>query len=349
MDDRLHQQLLEDTQALRELLGRCSSETIVGFVAALFLKWPDEDIGLTSPHKQLFFLLGLMLSTSEPSEPKEFDKEQWRIAQDLLERIVLSYAWMYWPTPEEAGRVGDEWFKTREIAMPAFLHFFTSGLLASTEQLKDRIRRYLVPLDEQVKTLLHVSASEMLDVTAAIAKFVQGGYDSLREVIRDEKAARHALLDRATAEHWDRDKLRIEAHSAPHRDTADKLMAALMRLSKIDQNELSRAVDPNTVRLFWNLFAIRRGQGSTYTYITESNPAEERPVFVHNDVGYVPSVYTIYAAVLNVTERTLLQSEHGDAFLRRRDKELEYEAEALFRILFGDSATILTSVYETPD
>jgi len=122
MEKKLHDKLISDITDLRNLLSEYSTETIVGTVATKFLRWPSKDVELTSPHRQLFYLLGLMLTSPEPSKPQEYDQSAWSKTVELLERIFSSYAWMFWPTPEEADSLSKEWKDIREVAMPAFLN-----------------------------------------------------------------------------------------------------------------------------------------------------------------------------------------------------------------------------------
>jgi hypothetical protein len=75
MRERERKQLLSDVEELRRLLADYSTETIVGACTAYWLKRGSIDEvfqDLVSPAKQWSFLLGLMLTSPEPGEPKKF-------------------------------------------------------------------------------------------------------------------------------------------------------------------------------------------------------------------------------------------------------------------------------------
>ena len=200
MDKRLHDNLIQDINSLKKLLANCSTETIVGTVATKFLRWPNNDVELTSPHRQLFYLLTLMLTSPEPKNSQEFDESAWSNSQDLLEKIFRTYAWMFWPTADEAKNLTKEWKDIRKVAMPAFLNYFNSGLLASTDQVKDRINRYIVPFDSAVKAIFDLTMTDMLDIVDFIGGKIQSDYDSLSDLIKKEEQARLARRRVAVSE-----------------------------------------------------------------------------------------------------------------------------------------------------
>src|SRR5947209_8096105 len=122
MDKRLHSQLIRLTDELRELVSSFSTGSVAGSCAMeVYMRTGAErkSAKLSSEFKQLFFVLGLMLSTPEPENPKSLTKANWEKAKQLLEEIFGLYAFMFWPTDDEAPT--NEWRDVREVAMPAFL------------------------------------------------------------------------------------------------------------------------------------------------------------------------------------------------------------------------------------
>jgi hypothetical protein len=182
VENDLYDQLILKTEELRDLLRKSSTESIVGMCAAFsFRRLVSGKDGqkLISPGRQPNFLLGLMLSTDEPERPDQFGKEDWDTAENLLNDIFSTYAWMFWPKPEEVGSLTESWKQAREVAMPAFLHYFNTGLLASVEQVQDRIKRYLCPFDVEIKSLMGISASEALTIANFIMKDLQHALDKV--------------------------------------------------------------------------------------------------------------------------------------------------------------------------
>ncbi len=348
MDKKLHDELIEDVEKLRSVIAVCSTQTVVGMVAVKFIRWPEEDIGLMSPHRQLFFLLGLMLSTNEPAFPQEFDDEKWNESVDLLGKIFLSYAWMFWPKPEEAGRLSQEWKEAREVAMPAFLHYFNSGLLASTEQIKDRIKKYIVPHDSAVKEIFGISTTEMLEITDIISKQMQADYDFLTDLKKKEENAHLAFLDEAERGNWDLQTMRRKAVQSPYAKIAKDFFSALGNISTVRHSCIQSKFGKEMTDKFLHEFSATRGSTNKLTYPTELNPAMETPLYyVEDDVLMIPSAHSIYLAILEKTERALLQSNAKETFLHQRDHTLENETTEVLRNYFGEKATILQSAYET--
>jgi hypothetical protein len=354
MDTRLHKELIKNTEELRRLVGVCSTETVVGSNGVYYLtgKLGDDnkDFKLSSPVRQWSFLLGLMLTTAEPKKPKQFGHSELKRATQLLEAIFNSYSWMFWPTPEEQDNLTDEWERARKVAMPAFLHYFNTALLASVEQVTERIRRYLTPLDEPFKGLIGISASDTLKLTKWIGDSVQGHLNQLLKAFDKEAKARLALLERADAEKWDIDRLRQEAHKETYMPHMESVMAGLQGMFKVRLSSLEETFGTEEAHAYWKQFVSRRGEVSDFTYLTESNVAEEKPLFeVSEGVALCPSANVLYFAALKVGEQILINSPYKEAYLKRRDEILEREVEDALHNLFDTSAAFLSNVFETPD
>lgn len=348
MDERLHKQLIIDIDALRKLVGQCSTETVAGTISVQLFLWPDEDIGLLSPYRELMYLLGLTLTTIEPPNARPFGEDDWKKSKELLERIYSAYAWMYWPTADEVDHLNEEWRKPREVAMPAFLHYFNSGLMASTEQVRDRIVRYVVPFDPIVEGLFGISAGEMLAAADAIGKRLQNDLNELRRLGETEKTERLAFLDLAEKNQWTLERTRVEAQRSPCKPAVEAYLEALKRVFKTDLCQLSNEIGENLALPFWKAYSSKRGTVKEPKYPTDHNPAEAKPlILLANTEAMVPSVHSIFTAILNTAELALMRSEERDMYLQRRDEVLEQEAARILADFFGSDACIFTSVYES--
>jgi len=347
MDDRLHKKLLRDTDELRSILADCSTESIIGTVAVLLLKWPDENIGLLSPQRQLAFMLGLMLTTDIPTQPKDFSKKLWERAKVLLERIFSSYGWMYWPSENDNESKDAHWKKIRDVAMPAFLQYFNSGLIASTTQVIDRINRYLLPFNDIIKESYRISILEMLDITAFIAKRVQESYQRLGETQKKEELLRHQLLDKTNKNKWGKNEISAEAQKNPYKDAMYSYLGAIDDLFKVTHDEIAENFNTELANAFCELFVANREDEYNYTYLTEDNPADNKPIFyLSNHTIFIPCVHLIYLAILNVIDNNLNNSKYKHKFLKHRDNALQAETIEILSSFFNDKATIFSSVYE---
>ncbi|MCH8876679.1 MAG: hypothetical protein IIA89_07620 [Chloroflexi bacterium] len=305
-----------------------------------------------SPLRQVFFLLGLMLTSPEPTNPKDFGTEGYEESVAILNRLNSAYAEMYWPEQGELSEMPKEWRHQREVSMGAFLHYFNVLIIASVEQLRDRIQKYLVPFDTEIKSLTGLKASEVLDVANWISQKLQEAADELgklRPTMQAEYKARLELLKEADREGWDIDRLRSESLSGDWGSSASKIMSIIDGQMKFDPDDLQAEFGKRIAKSYLSLFASKRGEVAELTYPTEQNPAERKPLFhlVDGRVG-CPSANMLYIAANNVLEDLIRTSTHDQAFLRNRDRVLEEHVSYEFARVFKEAELFLENVYETP-
>jgi len=352
MKELLHKKLLSYTEKLRTSLSNCSTETIVGMCSSYFLKFPenrDEEDSLLAPTKQLFFMLGIMLTTPEPTCPKDFGDDGWNDSKDLLNRIFSTYAWMYWPTKDELPNLTNEWKQLRQVAMPAFLHYFSTSLMASVEQLRERIRRYVTPFDSELKKISGITATDALEITNWIADSLQSTIDKLQEEFQKENKLRLNLLDRAEREAWPIEKIREEAQKEPYISCFQQVMIGLQSMMTIQISSLVERFGKDTCSNYCSLFVSTRGKNTDFLYLTEKNPAEGAPLIRLDDNRVMcPSANMLFYAVFLWGETTLIHSEVRNTYLKHRDMELENEVFDELRNFFGKSAQLYGHIFETP-
>jgi len=356
MNEELHKRLIADIESLRKLISECSTETIVGMCSAKLARWHSGDgepSPLMSPVKQVFFLLGLMLTSPEPADPKDFGDVGFDESLILLNRMFLSYAEMYWPEDGELANMPKEWRHRREVSMAAFLHYFNVLMIASVEQLRDRIQRYLVPLDDEIEELTGLRASTVLEVADWIVEQLQKGADelgNLQPVLQTEYKARLELLQKAEDEGWDLERLRDEFLSGKWASASEQIMSTIDNLMKFDPSDLEGRFGTQVAESYLALFKSRRGEIEELKYPTELNPAERKPFFELPDGRLIcPFANMLYIAANEVLEDILRSSEHNQAFLRHRDRTLETHVANEFARLFSEASLFLENVYETPE
>ncbi len=345
-----HEQLLRDVEELRRLLTGCSTETIVATCFAYWIRRDSaaENQGLMSAARQWTFLLGLMLTTPEPADPQPFDTAEFERSRDLLNNIFLAYTWTYFP---EAGEtITEEWRRTREVAMSAFLAYLNQGLLASAAQVEQRIRRYLSPLDKELLAELGLSASTAVEMGRWITDSMQSAAGLLVEIIKREERARFDLLDRAEREKWDTERLRSEAQAPAYRVLALEVLTRMKDLGSVSLAALKERFGVDAATAFWNLFAVKRGDSAVLTYPTEANLAEERSLYIiAEDRAMCPVANQVFLAILSRYERHLAFDKHRESFFSKRDAALEQEIEMSFRMLLEPRALFFPRVFEITD
>ncbi len=344
------EQIDEAVAGLRAIVTPCSTSALAGACLLFNLKRKPEDIpALRSPARQWSFLLGLLLHTPEPATPKDFEAEDQKSAERLLNQAFSAYSLLYYPSPEERAGLSEEWWHMRAVAMPAFLNFFNTRLLATPEQVAERIRRYVAPFDAALQIDFGVSATQATAICDWIWRTVQTNLDETAEAAVAEREARLCLLDEAEKQGWGIDEIRAAAAEPAYRDKLMPLLDGMLSTGSIRYADL-RTSFPNTAESFWQRFTVGRGEGPDLRFPTERSIIDDRPlVRTSADEAMCPSINVLYLAVLEASERCLLQSTQRAAFFRARDQALEDEAAEHFTRLLRGRAVVHRGLYETSD
>ncbi len=348
----IEQEITGGLTELRGLLGACSTHSVAGWCFSYHMRTAhsaDSADRLSSPAKQIPFLLAVLLSGQEPESPVDFGKDEWERAKSILDKLFYAYMSLYMPSKEELGTLAPEWHRVREVSMLAFLHYFNTGLLASVHQVVERVRTYLVPFDAELLAALGISATQSLAICQWISDQLQKSLDDLQASGHAEREERLKLLDKAEKERWSLDALKDAARDPSYLEKAEKLLSEMNDLGLVSLPKLEAAF-PGIAGAFWGQFTVQRGKAPEIRYPTEQSIYEARPLIrISGTEAFCPLVNALFTALLLVGERTLLQSPARDKFLRSRDKALEDEALTKIRAFLSPMATIWSEVYETPD
>ena len=317
----LQETIRENIERIKSVVQDCSTESVVGYSMAKHQRGFPE-LELSSPAKQIRLLLGIMLETGEPADSREFTEREWKQILAPIERLGHAYMELYLPTDEADAAQSRHWSNTRQVAMTAFLDYHQKGLMASAEQVSDRIRSYLAPFDDRLSAVLGLSASEALQITLFISNQLQEQLDQLGQ---------HASNLNTPNEY------------------SDELARAVRRLGKISLIDLVERYE-DTGKAFWELFSIRRGEGPTVRYPTEQSIVELRPlIHMTGDIAILFNINILFSAVLLVGEAALAGDKIRENFFRHRDKTLENQTTRAFQRILGDQVEIYMNVFETPD
>jgi hypothetical protein len=348
----LEQEISAGLAELRDLVVNCSTESVAGSCFTYHLKTSHGDESekrLTSPAKQIPFLLGVLLSTPEPTKPHDLDKAEWERVKSILERLFSAYMLLYMPTKEQLGTLAPEWYRVREVSMLAFLHYFNNGLLASAEQIAERIKVYLVPFDAELSEILGISSSQALAICQWISNQIQKALDDLHEVSRAEQDQRIKLLERAEREGLSLEALRSAAQDLGYAEKVNNLFDRISELGIVRLSDLERTF-PGIAGTFWRHFSVGRGDALDIRYPTEQSIYQTSPLVRYSGTeAFCVAVNDLYIALLLMGERTLLHSSVRNRFLRARDRALESETLKNIRMLLSKKVAIWSEVYETPN
>ena len=317
----LQEILKRNMERIRTVVRDCSTESVVGYC---MLKqqngFPSSE--LSSPAKQIRLVLGIMLESEEPSDPKEFTGQEWYEIVEPLEALSSAYMQLYLPNGEATTNQSEEWSTIHQVAMTAFLDYHQKGLLASVEQVSDRIRSYLCPFDDQLSSALGISASE----AQKIALYIGGQFQE--------------QMDRVG---------QLAPTQSPLAEPSIELVEAVNRLGRTKLADLVEQYG-ETGKIFWDLFAVRRGEGPPISYPTERSIVERRPwVSLPNGEVMLFNFNILLSAVLLRGEETLANSDIREQYFRNRDKTLEEQSTTVLRRILGPESRVYRNVFETPD
>ena len=313
--------ITENIARIKRVVQECSTESVVGYIMIKHLRgFPQQD--LASPAKQLRFLLGVVLETKEPDAPNEFAEQEWRQVVEPIQRLSGAYMSLYLPSDETTAKQSEEWYEIQQVVMTAFLDYHQKGLLASTEQIRDRIRSYLAPFDDQLSYALGISASEALSIGLDIGTEIQKQMERV---------------------------LQYAANSSKPADVSMEIIEAIKGLGRTRLPDLVQRYGSAGQR-FWDLLTVRRGEGPLINYPTERSIVETRPLIcLSADEAMVFDSKSLLSAILLRGEEALANGPTRDQYFRRRDRILEDHSLAVLRRILGAESKVYKNVFETPD
>lgn len=346
-------QIDEAVAYLRKLLEKCSTLSVTSQCFAFhLLKGNHGSIKtlLSSPAKQISFLLGILLQSTEPTSPKELSKAEWEQAEQYLEQAFSSYMLLFFPTEGERKSLSKEWYRVRQVAMPTFLHFFNTGLIASSEQVRTRIDQTLVPFDNELEQIIGIRPTHALEICNWISERLQAGLDQVTDLAKEEQVARELLLDQASPGKCKLENIRSAADKSGYSATLKTFVASLAQIGRLHYEDLSSAF-PVAGPRFWQLFSIGRGEGTALRYPIDRSIADLCPLIRLSEAAAIcPLANTLFSAVLQTGEDTLTNNHNlRKRYFELRDRIHETNTAKLFQPFFGSNVEFHSNVFETPD
>lgn len=284
---------------------------------------------LVAPFKQAVFLLGLLMPTKEPQKPKKLSEGRWDLMCRLLQKIFGQYARMFFPQEGEDPQE-ESWALPRSVAMPTFLHYFTSTrVYASVEQLENRLSGLFGHFDDELKTELGLSANHLMIMIQDLTSLLQERMDDVRA--RYQSKFYSSLLTATMPE--------FLSHSI-----------SLDGLLTVEYNQLEKMWGQESASLFWQTFVSIRGATKEISYLTEISEIEKCPMLQFSEGKAIcPMGNALYYAAQIWFEESLLGGTHRDRFLKRRDLFLESRVVKAFRGIFDQNALFFPQEYERDD
>ena len=317
----LQEIIRENIDHVKSIVQDCTTQSVVGYSMVKYRRrFPQP--GLSSPAKQIRFLLGVMLETEEPDTPGEFSGHQWEQIVEPIQRLSGAYMGLYLPTDETAPQQSEELNRIQQVAMTSFLDYHLKGLLASAEQITDRIRVYLAPFDDQLSSALGISASGALEIALEIGIEYQGQLDGVARYARSLSTSDDSIVE---------------------------FVQAINQLGKTRLSDLVERYG-STGQRFWDLFTVSRGEGPPINYPTERTIVETRPfIRISDDEAILFDFNILLSAILLTGEEAVTNSPTRERYFRMRDRTLEDHTASALRRILGVNSKVYRNVFETAD
>jgi hypothetical protein len=304
--------------------------------------------GLTSPFRQMFHVLGLLLAVPT-DEARDINDKDWTEVLECLETVFGVYALMYFPS-EQHGIEDAQWATECETAMPAFLHYFNTPALLYRDQIVDRIRRWATPFSSAIQARTGLTIERLVEMVAACEELSLERQKRLLALHESADRERHDFLDLAERGDWGLDRMRLEAQTHPVKDATLRLFEAMDKFSAVDIDALRQRFGTEAVDAFLSLFVGNRGGHAGYRFPTDPNPAELRCLFRGQGGDILLPVRDLARTLLNVVMSLLTNDpDTRGGFLAHRDRAAETQVAELFTSYLGVGGTVLRNVSESPD
>ncbi|MGG1253911.1 hypothetical protein ABE205_21840 [Brevibacillus agri] len=337
----------ESINKLTEIVSRCNTEELIGYIAVSILASSNGDLigqsGLSSPLKQYLYLGGLTLSTAQLQEEIEFDEVTISKIYDLLEDIVYSHSLLFFPS--EDTEITDSWRKARQVSMPVFLNYFNTAPLNYSNQLLERIDRWFMQYDAVVKDICSISVKEMIEIYHHIER-------SLQDIVFDTSNSEDNFIQQLESQIKDVEQgnISFEEFMSPSSPAAQAALDMYEQSSKFNQisiSELKKVFDNDVIDKFVENFSLVREQRE-FKYYTQENPFENAPLWKKSeDTLYCVHPKLLLNAIFNFLYKTMEKSQQKENWYKHRDKQAEDQTINILKKIFGENAEYFPSVFET--
>ena len=307
--ERLAEKISKNISLIRDVVGKCSTESVVRRCMDKHLEGYFSKADLSSPAKQISFLLGVLIESTEPSEPREFGDEEWQAVVRPLGELFSAYNELYSLTEGALVDQSDHWNLVRQVSMVAFLNFFNQTLMATVEQITDQIRAYLVPFDTQISQDFGISASGALTVAIWIGEKLQNSLGRWSGGDEEE----------------------------------------VLRVGKIFYSELVHEHGRVGEQFWKLFTVERGGGPQLQYPTERTKVEEQPLIRLTDDVAMSFNLNFVFASILTTFEERISNGPMKEQYFRHRDKTVENKVACAFKRIVGNHSVVHQNLFETPD
>ncbi len=352
MDQKILNNLNKEIDKLKNYLSDFNTISVLGLIANdmrkhFNIKPSFKEIGLASPHKELLYVAGLLLSTNQRNN-RNFSPNNYRRIKRDITKITSTYSLLFFPTKEEmeAG-LSENWRKARDVSMPVFLHYFNTTPLYYKEQLLERIQDWFFPLNEEFEKHHLFSVQTLIDFYGFSTNAFQNYFDELYELQKKATEERDKFLSSIDYEQVKtKDDIRELAQKHPVKDAVEDFFSKIKLVHHLSINDLKTKFGEDNTKKIIEIFSIERQQRD-YKYYTEPNPVEKAPLWKMSDEYlFCPFLEQLLNSIYQYLYEFFDSSSIQQRFYNNRDSQAENKTKKIFEKFLGNEATFYDSVYE---
>lgn len=354
MNNTLHKELLAQIEKLKRVTQDLSLESLVNFVWMQQHKFNHnqvEKVHLSSPLRQGMYLLGIACNQTEPSGPKTLDEGKKTQLINLLNEVFNKYVLAYFPQKHELlGGLDESWHKHREIAMPAFIHHFTTGFNVSSDQIKSWIRFYFDGFEQRIESKFGVSHIDLLKAGEFFEEYVAKKLGCVEDSIKNIEKSRQEFFAALKSGEKYEDVVQSLQNNSSLKKSIESFYHGSYQAFSIELKEIQEHLGDQLTNSLLEHFTTIRGDAEEFTYITDENSIVAKPLLsLNGNQIYFLINNSYYQAIINNIESELSKGKGSQNYFKSRDKRLEEKTTEQFSRFFPEDALVIESAFETND
>lgn len=305
----------------------------------------DEIEQLSSPMRQLYYLAGLLVTTTEYGKEVNYTKDDWAYIVDHLNDIESEYFRIFLPT--ENTELTDEWMKQREVAMPSFLAYFNQGPLNFEEQSINWISELYQKLDKTIESETELKTSDFLHFYDNLDRWCGDNLQiisnpttsQIRPDWQEYTNLHFGVVDEAPYEI----KALGESQLPMYTFVADYGMKNRFKASDLEDE----ALPLDKVERILALLSCKVADSDFLYYTSTSNPLYRYPILDLEDGLYqVFEIKQVLHAIDAYLEELCCATEKNKTkYIKEKGKLLENNIVSLFKSVFGKHVKCYSSYY----
>lgn len=344
--------LKEKSEQLKELISSYDAQWLLGDLSFLMHSGRErahDQLGqLSSPMRQLYYLVGLNVSTNKDNgQDYVYNPAKWAEIVRLLNEIEIEYLGQLLKYNENDDAT--EWKKVRDVAVPSFLSYFNVGQLNFEEQIINWVDDLFTHFDDYFFKQYGLKTNDFILFYESLDRVIQNnfqGHTTNSELLRENwadytniKSGINESLPAFFRESMPKDfeimsKFMID-HGMKDRFYPKELIMENLSLDKINK--------------ILEFISIKREERA-FTYYTETNPGNplyDFPILnLENGMYQVFEVKQVIHSINNWLEKEVTKTiDKLDKYLKVKGNLLENNIIDLFKKFFENNITVFESYY----